>query len=63
MHKVFQLHDILRIDCTEVINLLINISSPKLNNQVFFISKHTVYEYVSQHLKLNCFAVANPENL
>jgi len=34
MHIVFQLYDILRFDSTVVINALINISSPKLNNQI-----------------------------
>jgi len=33
---VFQLYDVLRIDSTVVINVLINISSPKLNNQNIF---------------------------
>ena len=36
MHIVFQLYDVLRFDSTVVINVLINISSPKLNNQIFF---------------------------
>jgi len=36
MHIVFQLYDVLRIDSTVVINVLINISSPKLNNQNIF---------------------------
>jgi len=36
VHIVFQLYDILRFDSTVVINLLINISSPKINNQVFY---------------------------
>jgi len=35
MHIVFQLY-VLRFDSTVVINILINISSPKLNNQIFF---------------------------
>jgi len=35
MHIVFQLCDI-RFDSTVVINVLINVSCPKLNNQVFF---------------------------
>jgi len=39
MHIVFQLYDVLRFDSTVVINVLINISSPKLNNHFFFISK------------------------
>jgi len=46
-HKVFQLYDVLRFDSTVVINILINISCPKLNNQFFFILKHRVHEYVS----------------
>jgi len=39
MPIVFQLCDVLRFDSTVVINILINISSPKLNNQIFFIFK------------------------
>jgi len=35
MHTIFQLYDVLRFDSTVVINLIINISSPKLNNQIF----------------------------
>ena len=35
MHIVLQLHDVLRFDTTVVINVRINISSPKLNNQIF----------------------------
>ena len=35
LHIVFQLYDVLRFDSTAVINVLINISSPKLNNQIF----------------------------
>jgi len=37
MHIVFHLCDVLRFDSTVVINILINISSPKLNNQTFLI--------------------------
>jgi len=36
MHIVFQFSDVFRFDTTVVINVLINISSPKLNNQIFF---------------------------
>jgi len=36
MHIVFQLYDVLRFDSTVVINVLINTSSSKLNNQIFF---------------------------
>jgi len=36
MHIVFQLYDVLRFDSTVVINVLINISFPKLNNQILF---------------------------
>jgi len=36
LHIVFQLYDVLRFDSTVVINVLINVSSPKLNNQIFF---------------------------
>jgi len=32
MRIVFQLFDVLKFDSTAVINILINISSPKLNN-------------------------------
>jgi len=39
MHMVFQLYDIFRFGSTVVINVLINISSPKLNNNFFLISK------------------------
>jgi len=46
MHIVFQPYDVLRFDSTVVI-VIINISSPKLNNQFLFISKHRVHEYVS----------------
>jgi len=35
MHIVFQLYDVLRFGSTVVINVLINISFPKLNNQAF----------------------------
>jgi len=35
MHIVLQLYDVLRFDPAVVINVLINISSPKLNNQIF----------------------------
>jgi len=35
MHVTFQLYDVLRFDSTVVIYALINISSPKLNNQIF----------------------------
>jgi len=35
MPIVFQFHDLLRFDSIVVINVLINISSPKLNNQFF----------------------------
>jgi len=35
MFKVFQLYDVLRFDSTVVVNVLINISSLKLNNQFF----------------------------
>jgi len=41
MHIVFQLYDVLRFDSIVVINALINMSSPKLNNQFFFISKQS----------------------
>ena len=46
MHIVFQLYDVRRFDSTvqynyAVINVLINMSSPKLNNQFFFISKQS----------------------
>jgi len=36
MQIVFQLYDVLRLDSTVVSYVLINISSPKLNNQIFF---------------------------
>jgi len=35
MHIVFQLYGILRFDSTVVINVLMNMSSPKLSNQFF----------------------------
>jgi len=47
MHIVFQLYDVFRFDSTVVINVLINTSSLKLNNQFFLISKLRVHEYTS----------------
>jgi len=47
MHITFQLYDVLRFDSTVDIYLLINISSPKLKNKYFKISKHRVHQYVS----------------
>jgi len=47
MHIAFQCYDVLRFDSTVVIYVLINISSPKLNNQKSKISKHRVHEYAS----------------
>ena len=35
MPIVFQLYHVFRFDSTVVINVLINISSPKLNKQIF----------------------------
>jgi len=35
MRITFQLYDVLRFDSTVAIYLVINISSPKLNNQIF----------------------------
>jgi len=43
---VFQLYDVLRFDSTIVINVRINISSLKLNNQ-FFKFRSIVHEYAS----------------
>jgi len=43
MHIVFHLCDVLRFDPTVVIHVLINKSSPKLNKQIFFISKLRVH--------------------
>ena len=43
MHVVFQLHDVFRFESIVVINVFINISSPKLNNQ--FFSKLRGHEY------------------
>jgi len=40
MQIAFQLHDVLRFDSTVVIDVLIDISSLKLNNQFFLISKY-----------------------
>jgi len=34
LHITFQLYDVLRFDSTAVIYVLINISFPKLNNQI-----------------------------
>jgi len=48
MSIVFQLYDVLRFDSTEVINVLINISSQKLNIQIFLIVKLRVHEYTSE---------------
>jgi len=36
MNIVFELYEFLRFDSTVIINILINILSPKLNNQIFF---------------------------
>jgi len=48
MHKLFQPYDVLRFDSTVVINLLMNISSLKLNNQFFFSFQSTeLHECVS----------------
>jgi len=47
LYIVFQLYDVLRIDSTVVINVLINISSPKLNNQIFLVSRLRVHGYAS----------------
>jgi len=44
-HIVFQLYDVLRFDSTVVINVLINISTPKLHKQ--FFSFRRVHEYTS----------------
>jgi len=41
MRIVFQLYDILRFDSTVVIDVLIIITSPKLKNYIFFISKRS----------------------
>ena len=40
-------YDVLRFDYTVVTYVLINISVPKLNNQIFQNSKHRVHEYAS----------------
>jgi len=47
MYIVSQLYHFLRFDSTVVINVLISISSPKLSNQVFLISKDRVCEHAS----------------
>jgi len=47
MHIVFQLYDALRLDSTVVINVFINVTSPKLYNQFFLILKFGVHEYAS----------------
>jgi len=39
MRIMFQLYDVLRFDSTVVINVLISISSPKLNHQIFYNSE------------------------
>jgi len=36
LHIVFELYDVLRFDSTVIINVLTNISSPKLSNKIFF---------------------------
>jgi len=36
MRIVFQFYDVFRLDSTVVINVLINIASTKLNNQIVF---------------------------
>ena len=68
MHIVFQLYDVIRFDSTVVINVLINLSSQKLNNLIFKIPKLRVHEYASgltstPDLRLNYSAVANAETL
>ena len=62
MHIVFQLYDVIRFDSTVVINVLINLSSQKLNNLIFKIPKLRVHEYASgltstPDLRLNYSAV------
>jgi len=47
MHIVFQLQDVRRFGSTVVINVLINISSPNLNNQIFLILKLIAHEHTS----------------
>jgi len=61
-----QLYEVLRFDSTVVIDVLINISSLKVKQPIFLISKHRVHEYASG---LNstpeaeiCCSVANAEN-
>jgi len=36
LHIVFELYDVLRFDSTVIINVLTNISSPKLSYKIFF---------------------------
>jgi len=45
---VFQLDDVLRFDSNVVINVLINMSSLKVKQPIFFILKHRVHEYASE---------------
>jgi len=47
MYIVFQLYGVLRLDFTVVINTLINIASPKLNNHIFLFQKLRVHECIS----------------
>ena len=47
MHIVFQLYDVLRFYSTVVIDVLINISSPKLSNHFFLISKLRMHGHTS----------------
>ena len=47
MHIVFRLYGVLRFDSTVAINVLINISSPKLNNQFFLFRGIELHEYAS----------------
>jgi len=35
MHTAFQLYDALRFDATVVVNVFIDIPSPKINQQIF----------------------------
>jgi len=44
IHIVFQYYGVLRFDSTVVINVLINISSLKSINHIFFISMLIVHE-------------------
>jgi len=55
MHIAFQLYDVLRLDSTVVVKVLIYTSSPRLINQILFRSLECMNILLGQpqHLRLN----------